>query len=188
MQKKTIAITVLTLLILSFIVSIGATLSAFKVSRERVVVKTIEVVASGVSVTNKDGEPIKQLAVKSSSVGVRPATGEEDTSTNIPTTVNDAVGTEGAYATFFVTAETEFEIRLISCSLTKGLEDNLDNVRLGIMEEENDPVCGCDIGAMLAKGGPSTNKEYVVVVWLDQETTKSIKGAEISVVIEVVAK
>ena len=54
------------------------------------------------------------------------------------------------------------------------------------MEEKNDPVSGKDIGATLAHGEAVNNKEYVLVVWLDQETTKSIKGAKIMVQVQVV--
>ena len=187
MDKKTVAVTVMTILIVVFLIAIGSTISAFKVSRERVVVSEIMIVYNdGVKVTNKDGESIGLLDVKSSAVGVRPATGDEDTETNIPTTVNDAVGTEGAYASFFLTCDTKWEIRLVSCSLTNGTEENLDNVRVAIMEEQNEPVCGEDVGSVLARGEQVNNKEYVIVVWLDQETTLSIKGSKISVVVEIV--
>lgn len=187
MDKKTVAVTVLTSLIVVFIVAIGATLSAFKVSKERVTVESISIVcADEASITDKNGNIIQNLEVKSSSVGVRPATGDEDTETNIPTTVNDAVGTEGAYASFFLNAPSAWEIRLQKCSLSKSEDINLDNVRLGIMEEKNDPVCGTDVGVVLARGDEVEKKEYVVVVWLDQETTKDIKGAKISVELELV--
>lgn len=189
MQKKTIAITILTILILLFIVAIGSTLSAFKVAKERVMVQSISIsVESGVKVTNKDGKVISELDVKSSSVGVRPATGEEDSKTNIPTTVNDAVGTEGAYACFKLSSSSAWEIILEDCKLSVGEEDNLDNVRVGIMEEENDPISGKDIGKVLARGEAVQDKETVVVVWLDQETTNSIKGAKIFLSLKVITK
>ena len=187
MDKKTVAVTVMTILIVAFLMAIGSTLSAFKVSKEKVIVERMVVVyGDGVKVKNKDGKEISDLEVKSSAVGVRPATGDEDTETNIPTTVNDAVGTEGAYANFFLTSNSPWEIRLLSCSLTNGMEENLDNVRVAIMEEKNDPVSGKDIGATLAHGEAVNNKEYVLVVWLDQETTKSIKGSKIMVQVQVV--
>lgn len=187
MDKKTVAVTVLTSLIVIFIVAIGATLSAFKVSKERVSVESISIIcADGATITDKKGERAQNLDVKSSSVGVRPATGDEDIETNIPTTVNDAVGTEGAYASFFLTSSRNWEIRLKKCSLSKSEEVNLDNVRLGVMEEKNDPVCGEDVGEVLARGSAVERKEFVVVVWLDQETTKEIKGAKINIELEVV--
>ena len=189
MQKKTVAVTILSILILFFIVAIGSTLSAFKVSKEKVTVKSISVLpGSGIVVLDNDGNQITELKVKSSSVGVRPATGEEDSKTNIPTTVNDAVGTEGAYACFKLSANSNWEILLSDCKVSVGEDENLDNVRIGIMEEENDPISGKDVGSVLAKGGAVEGKEVVVVVWLDQETTKTIKGAEISIILQIVNK
>lgn len=185
MEKKTVATTIFACLIVVFIISIGSTISAFKVSREKVEVESISVVKSeGITITNLKGEEVTCLEVKSSSVGVRPATGEEDNETSIPTTVNDAVGTEGAYASFKITSRGAYEIILKSCTLSHG-QENLENVRLGIMEKENDPVCGCDIGRVLAQGDKVDGEETVVVVWLDKTATKTIKGAKINLEIEV---
>jgi len=188
MDKKTVATTIFACLIVVFIMLTGATISAYKVSKEKVEVSKIDVFAgSGVLVTDKDGNNLTTLKVKSSAVGVRPATGEEDNDTSIPTTVNDAVGTEGAYATFCLTAQGDYQIILKNCSLTNG-EENLKNVRVAIMEEENEAICGCYKGAVLAKGTNANNKETVVVVWLDKPTTKTIKGAKISLELEILVK
>lgn len=189
MEKKTVATTIFSCLIVAFIISIGATISAFKVSNEKVCVNSIVVEKGvGVSVSNKKGIELSSLDVKSSAVGVRPATGEENNDTSIPTTVNDAVGTEGAYAYFNLTTEGAYDIILKSCSLSCGKE-NLDNVRVAIMEEKNDPISGSDFGAVLATSAEKAQeKEVVVVVWLDKTTTKSIAGAKIDVVIEIKLK
>lgn len=189
MQKKTTATTVLTILYLFFIVAIGATLSAFKISKEKVEVEKIIINAvEGITITNNKNVKVTELEVKSSAVGVRPATGEEDSETSIPTTVNDAVGTEGSYASFKLSSSADYLIKLKNCYLSNGDVENLENVRVAIMEEENDPVNGANIGAVLAKGNAVANKEMVVVVWLDKDTTKSIKGAKISIELEVVLK
>ena len=59
MEKKTIATTISGILILALIISIGATLSAFKVSKEKVEVKSIVVKAdTGISITDKDGKQL----------------------------------------------------------------------------------------------------------------------------------
>ena len=189
MDKKTVAVTVMAFLILIFFVAIGSTLSAFKVAREKVTVEKITIgSADGITIKNNDGVEVVELEVKSSVVGVRPATGDEDIETNIPSTVNDGVGTEGAYASFNLSANNAWEIRLVSCFLTAGMDENLDNVRVAIMEEENEPISGKDVGAVLAKGERVTDKEMVVVVWLDPETNRNIKGAKISVQLEVIGK
>ena len=189
MEKKSVAVTIFSVLVVVFIISIGATLSAFKVEKEKVEVKGITLSASnGILIADEDGNEIFELEVKSSSIGVRPATGEEDCETCIPTTVNDAVGTEGAYSSFKLSASGNWEIVLKSCSLTAGEDENLKNVRVAIMEEKNEPVNGSSLGAVLARGGAVENKEMVVVVWLEKSTTKSIKSADIYIELEAIIK
>ena len=185
MEKKTVAITIFACLVLVFIVAIGATLSAFKVSKGKVEVESIIILASdGVKITNDKGEDVSNLEVKSASVGVRPATGEQDPETSIPTTVNNAVGTEGAYACFKVTSNIPYEIVLKSCTFENGYEENLRNVRLGIMGQKNEPIGGNDIGSVLVMGDSANDKETVVVVWLDSDTKKSIAGSKIKLELE----
>lgn len=187
MGKKTVAITIFACLVLIFIVSIGSTLSTFKVSKEKVEVEAIEIVATGgIQITDKDGNNITKLDVKSAAVGVRPATGEQDPETSIPTTVNDAVGTEGAYACFKVISTTPYEIILNKCVFENGYKENLRNIRIGIMGKKNEPINGNDEGAVLVKEECADGKEVVVVVWLDSDTTKSIAGAKIK--IELIAR
>lgn len=187
MDKKTVALTILCFLVLIFFMGVGSTLSAFSVSRKMVNVSAIKIVAEeGIQILDEEGKAVVELEVKSSSVGVRPATGEEDSETSIPTTVNDAVGTEGAYACFKVTSSSPWKILLSSCTVSVGERDNLENVRIGIMDETGEPHSGKDIGVVLASGEAVDSKSVVVVVWLDKDTTKSIAGADISLQLEVV--
>lgn len=187
MYKKTVATTILCFLVLSFFMLTGATVSAFGVEPKKVEVKTIKITTQdGIAIKSKDGENIDELEVKSSSVGVRPATGEEDGTTSIPTTVNDQVGTEGAYGVFNISSQSSWKIILKSCKLTAGEEENLQNVRIGIMENDAKAKSGADSGAILYEGDAVNDRCMVVVVWLDKDTSKSIVGADISVEIEVV--
>lgn len=189
MEKKTIATSMFCVLILIFIVSIGATLSAFKVSKEKVEVKSITVEAGeGVLVADKDGNAITSLKVKSSKIGVRPATGEEDGDTGIPSTINDAVGTEGAYATFFVSSDEDFVIVLNGCTLTQGSEDNLDNVKIAVMDDSSKTVSGTDMGAVIISKSACKKKEMSIVVWLDADTTKTVAGADVLITIGIQKK
>lgn len=186
MEKKTIATSIFCVLILIFIVSIGATLSAFKINKDKVEVTSIIVEAEeGISILDKKGAKLTSLDVKSGNVGIRPATGEEDGDTGIPSTINDAVGTEGAYATFYVTTDSDFEIVLHGCTLTKGSEDNLDNVKIAIMDDSSSTVSGTEMGAVLVSKSACKNTEFSVVVWLDADTTKTVAGAKILITLGV---
>lgn len=187
MEKKTIATTVAGLLILALIICVGATLSAFKVQKEKVEVKAIAITTSdGISVKNKKGEDITELKVISSGLGVRPATGEEDNTTQVPSTINDNIGSEGAYAVCYINSDSEWCIRLSSCTLTAGEEENLDNIRIAVLDKKSEAIKGSEAGKCLTKGEPTKNKEVTVVVWLDADAKKSIASADIKIQLEVV--
>ncbi|MBP3630379.1 MAG: hypothetical protein J6J23_02700 [Clostridia bacterium] len=189
MEKKTIATTISGILILIFIIITGATLSAFKVQKEKVEVKSIRVQGeSGILVTDKKGNEIVELEIKSSAVGVRPATGEEDSITHVPSTINDSVGTEGAYASFFIKSEKDFQIVLISCELTEGYEENIENVRIALLDDESDSIKGSDVGHILGVGKATQKDKITIAVWLDADTNKSIASGDINIVLGVVYK
>ena len=189
MEKKTIATTISGILILVFIIVIGATLSAFKVDKQKVEVKSIIVEAeSGIIVTDKKGNEIKELEIKSSAVGVRPATGKEDSDTHIPSTINDTIGTEGAYACFKVKSERDYKIVLISCMLTVGHEQNIDNIRIALLDDKSESVKGSEVGQVLGEGKADDKDEVTVVVWLDADTEKSIASSDINIVLGIVYK
>lgn len=181
MDKKTVATTILCFIILIFFVMVGATISTYGVEPKKVEVKKITLVCDdGITVRDANMNVVEELSVKSSAVGVRPATGEEDSITSIPTTVNDQVGTEGAYATFKLASNQSWKIILDNCSLTTGEEENLENVRVAIMEKDAKAIKGSEIGSVLYSGDAVEDKCFVVVVWLDKDTTNSIVGADIS--------
>lgn len=189
MDKKTIATSISGIFVLIFIIAIGATLSAFKVQKEKVEVKSIVVEAEqGIEVADKDGKEITELQIKSSGVGVRPATGEEDNHTQVPSTINDNIGTEGAYAYFYLTAGRDCEIKLLSCSLTAGEKENLDNVRIAILDDKSEAVKGTQAGKVLAEVPQCEKKKITVAVWLDADTRKSIASADINIVLSVAYK
>ena len=187
MEKKTIATTISGILILALIISIGATLSAFKVSKEKVEVKSIVVKAdTGISITDKDGKQLESLKINSSSIGVRPATGEEDNKTQVPSTINDNIGTEGAYALFYISTDRPWCIVLNSCSLTAGEDENLDNVRMALLDKKSEAVKGDEIGKTLGCGEGCQDKEITVAVWLDADAKKSIASADIHIELGVI--
>lgn len=189
MEKKTIATTISGILILVFIIIIGATLSAFKVEKQKVEVKSIKVEAqSGIKVTDKKGVEISELEVKSSAIGIRPATGKEDSATHVPSTINDSVGTEGAYACFKIQSDRDWEIVLVSCELTVGHEDNIDNIRIASLDDESMSIKGSEVGAVLGDGEAGSDDEVTVAVWLDADTKKTIASGDIHIVLGVVYK
>ena len=187
-MKKNIGTALTIVFVLLFIVSIGATLSAFKVVELKVEVAKISVYSSdGILVKDKEGNNITDLKVKSSAVGIRPSTGEEINGSDIPSTINDEVGTEGAYASFYVTSSVPFKVVLAGCLVSKGSKENLDNIKIAMMEENGVAITGADVMATIWQYEPCEERLVSIVVWLDPKTTESIAGGDIEISISLEA-
>lgn len=188
MKNKDLGVAIGAILILFFIVIVGSSLSAFIIAKNKVEVHSILVTTtnSDIKVTDEKDKDISALKIKSSAIGVRPATGDESIETEIPTTINDSVGTEGAYGCFKLTTTGGYRIILKGLSVTKGSAENLDNIKIAVMDDHDIAVCGADVNAEMCRSEAAvTNKEIVIVVWLDEATTKSIAGGQISAEISI---
>ncbi len=186
MKRKTIAVSLFTILILLFICITGSSFSAFCVAKNKIELKSIEILHdNSILVTDKDGKKITKLKIKSSPIGVRPSTGEQDSTTNVPSTVNDTIGTEGAFGCFYLTTDGEYEIILKSIEVTNGFSENSENIFIGVLDETSEAISADKVGQKIGDGKKSTNEEIIVVVWLDGDSTNSIAGADISIVLEI---
>ena len=189
MQHKTLATNISVIMLLFLIVITGATLSSFVVQKRKVEVLDVNVICpTTFSVLNEDDELIEdgKLEIKSSSIGIRPCTGKEDSVTDVPITVNDTVGTEGGYCCFKLNSEIPYKIVLVACEITKGFEKNSENVKIAILDDKTPAINSSDIGGVLSRGESAREEELLLVVWLDADTTEDIAGAKINITIAIV--
>ena len=186
MEKKTIATTISVILVIFLIAIIGSTLAYQRVSKLKIEVKAINISsAEGIIITDKKKNIIESLDIKSNDIGVRPSTGRQDSRTNIPSTVNDTVSTEGAYAIFFITSDKPYKIILKDAYSTKGFEENMDNIFIGIMDDKSEAISIDEVGKVLSSGESANEKEIIVVAWLDGDATDSLAGADIYFTLQV---
>lgn len=179
MERRDVGYAIAYFLSFVFIAVIGISFSVFKDQKQRVEVKTIDVVASdGITLKsgNKTGNRLS-LVVHSPKVGTKPVSGELDTQTDIPFTVNDQVGSEGAYAKFEVKSDSPYSILL---SKVKGVpESELDNVKISVTGSEKKAFSAKDIGQVLFEADES--KKFTILIWLDQHTSNKIVGSKIEI-------
>lgn len=187
MEKKTIATTISLILTLFFVAIIGSTLSTYVVMKKKIEVEEIVLsIGEGIFVADKKGKQISKLEIKSKEIGMRPVTGEQNEKTNIPSTINDTISTEGAYAKFFLTTLSAYEIRLKSVWVSNGYDENKDNIFIGFHDDNSESVSIDKVGAVISRGERVTHREMIVVIWLDPDVTKSLIGADIIVELEIV--
>ena len=174
-----------------FVAIIGISFSTFLDAKRRIEVSGITVAsAEGVlvqKVGEKGDDTISKLDVKSPKVGTKPVSGELDTQTDIPYTVSDQVGSEGAYAKFQVRSETGVKVVLKSVSGVP--EGELDNVKIAVDGSEKKPHSLKNIGEVLEEKDPSEKPhKFTVLIWLDQHAGKELIGSKINIELEVVKK
>lgn len=181
MERRDISYAIAYFLTFVFAAIIGISFSVFVDKNQRVEV-------SAITIHNPDGLPISSgkksgeeisLKVYSPKVGAKPVSGELDTQTDIPYTVSDQVGSEGAYAKFKIKTDKEYKVVLNSVS---GIpQEDLDNVKISLRGSEKKAFAAKDIGqTVLVKKGDSKDQTLTVLVWLDQHVSKKIVGGKIS--------
>ena len=136
MNKNNTAITVTTILCALFFIVIGSCFSAFLYAGEIVKVENVNIVkAENILVFDEKGEKqIEKLSLSKMKLGLKPATGEEDAESKIPSTVHDHHGSEGVYAKFKLQAPQGAKIYVSNIKFSgKASEETIKNERENIM-------------------------------------------------------
>lgn len=191
MERRDVGYCLAYVLSFVFVAIIGISFSSFLDARRKIEVKSISVAAADGILVQKSGEKgdatISQLKVNSPKVGTKPVSGELDTQTDIPYTVSDQVGSEGAYAKFQVVAKGGIKVLLKAASGVP--ESELDNVKIAVNGSEKKPHSLKDIGQVLEEKDASDKPhKFTVLVWLDMHAGKDLIGSKIDITLEVLPR
>ena len=188
MQRKHYATTITVILCGLLFIVIGSCFSAFLYQKEIVRVENPKILtAVGVNVYSQDGKTeINQLSLSKMNLGLKPATGEENVETNIPSTITDKQGSEGQYAKFKLKTTNNISVSITNIVIkTKHDQDKVEEERKNIMVAiegvtkeavslENNSV---NLGSI--EQGEEV-KEYTFYVWLNAKASDEIEGSIIS--------
>ena len=187
MKRENIAKTVAILLSTLFFIVIGSCFSAFLYKYEMVEVENPKLYLSdGMQIFNAVGDKvIESLEFSKMTLGLKPATGEEDAVTNIPTTVNDRQGSEGLYAKskVFLPSGAVVKIKNIRFDTTENQEEiqsERDNVFVAIKEVE-DSASSLENEVVTLGTMPSSDErqDCTFYVWLSAKTGDTFKSVKI---------
>ncbi len=188
MRRRNLAASIATALCaLSFIV-IGSCFTAFKYKDEMIKVESPKIVASeGISVFNSEGDKtISSLKLTELKLGLKPATGEEDPETNIPSTVHDKKGSEGEYACFKIYAPkgAKIYVQNIKIENRKNPDEanaERENIYVAVKEIKNSTKNLVDDRVYLGDISASDERqEHTFYVWLDAKAGKKLMSSTIS--------
>ena len=188
MNRKNIATTIATILACFLFITIGSCFSAFLYKQEIVKVQNPKVVlAENMAIFDAQGDKtIEEIKLSTIKLGLKPATGEEDSVSNIPSTVTDKQGSEGVYSKFkFYAPEGAKvvirDIKIESKNDREKVEEERKNICVAIKEIkdssvnlEQDEVV---LGNLLVS---DERQEYTFLVWLCGKTGDDLEGSTIS--------
>ncbi len=188
MLRKNISAVMATILSALLFIVIGSCFSAFVYRKEIVKVENPKLIlAEGISAFNEDGDKIiTELKLSKMKLGLKPATGEEDSETNIPITVTDKKGSEGQYVKFKVyipngAAIYVTDIKIDSKEDKEKINKERENIMVSIKEIKGSSVSLKEDKVSLGTLEASDEKKSLTFyVWLSNKAGDILEASTIS--------
>lgn len=189
MNKKSVAASTLVVFLAIFFSIIGICFSMFVFADTKIEVKSVKLVlANGIEAfSDKElTERTTELKLSKMELGLKPATGELDAETKIPSTVSDQGTSEGYYSKVFVKTNSDFKVYIEDVKIeSKKYADKVDAERENVFVAIKD-VDGAvknikeDKRELASFSNVEGSKELVFYIWLDALAGEELEGAIIS--------
>lgn len=188
MEKKSVAATFLVLILTTLFSVIGICFSVYKYQDTKIEIKEVKIATKGVSVYGDKElkEKTTKLKLSDMQLGLKPATGELDSESQIPSTVTNEGTSEGYYATVYVPAGTSFKIFVTDIIIdTKHNKDEADHGRKDVFVAIKDLVNTTktiekDRTEIVKIENVKETQEFTFLIWLGPLAGKELVGAKIS--------
>ena len=196
MEKKSISATILVLFLALFFSVIGSCFSTFVYKYSRTIVKSVGLIADeSIKIYNDEKltNETKKLKLSEMEVGLKPATGEVDSETQIPSTIDDKGTSEGYYATVYVKSSSNFRLTINNINIKSDHDELLvkeerKNIFVGIKDLKNSVKTLEDDGVEICRYSDiSKPVKITFLIWLGSLASDELEGAEISFDIKLVA-
>lgn len=187
MRKKSFAATITIIFCAIFVSVVGATFSTYMLRKNIVKIENPKIITvQGISVFDEENKKISVIKLNDMKLGLKPATGEEDSESEIPSTVTSSMGTEGYYAKFKVTSENEFQIFIENIKIETRQNKNKvqkerENIKVALEGIKNTTTNLVNSEVLLySNSGGCDKKEFTLLIWLTAKAGDDLKGAKIS--------
>ena len=189
MDKKSVSASLLIVYLASLFALVGSCFYAFVFKDKQIKVESVNILTvEGVSVFNdKDKkEQSTSLNLSNMELGIRPATGEINQETQVPSTINDTNTSEGYYAKVFVDANKNYKIIIkdIKVKTQKNeidAKEQLKNVFISLKDIKNTTkALEEDEFELVNFQDVSETQELVFLIWLGALADDVLQGAKIS--------
>ena len=193
MDKKSVAASILVGFLALVFAVIGACFSSFVFSYTKIEISSVAVkTASGIEVfeDEKLTKKINSLKLSKQELGIKPATGEVDAETQIPSTINAENTTEGYYSKVFVKSTINYKIVISNIKIEternlieaeeqrKNIFVAIEDIKNTTKSLENDEI---EIVSLEKNSEP---QELVFLFWLSSFAGEELEGSKISFSLE----
>lgn len=189
MNKKSISATILILFMSLFFAVIGSSFYYFEYSNKRTMISTVGIISDdGVEIFYDDKlqKTATKLKLSDMELGLKPATGEVDSETQIPSTITDQGTSEGYYASIYVKAEGNFRIQLANIKIESDhdellVEEERKNIFIGVKDLKNSVKTLESNGVEICRyTDVSEPIKITFLIWLGSLASDELEGAKIS--------
>lgn len=195
MNKRSVSASILVLFLALVFAVIGACFSSFVYKDKMIKFEEIKVIASSGIDIFEDKEYSKQtdkLKLSKMELGLKPATGELDAETKIPSTVTDDGTSEGYYEKLYVKADSAYKILIKNITVENKKDKSAankerENIFVAIKDVKNSTKSlEKDIVEIASISDGFEQKELVFMFWLSSFSGKELVGSKISFDVEFV--
>ena len=189
MNKKSVSATILILFMSLFFAVVGSSFFYFEYWGKRTLVENVGVIVDGDIQIFHDEELTKKansLKLSDMEIGLKPATGELDDETRIPSTINDQGTSEGYYATIYVKTTGNFRVQLANVKIDSTHDELLvkeerKNIFIGVKDLKNSVKSLENDGVEICRYSDVTKPVKITfLIWLDSLASDELEGAKIS--------
>ena len=134
----------------------------------------------------------KELKLSNMDIGLKPATGEVDSESHIPSTITDEGTSEGYYSTVYVKAGGDFKVFVKNIKIESKhdellVKDERKNIFIAIKDIEKSAKSIEENQVELASfSNPKETEKLTFFIWLSSFASDELEGAKISFDIEFV--
>ncbi|MBP3582212.1 MAG: hypothetical protein J6J33_05635 [Clostridia bacterium] len=195
MDKKSVSASILVLYLTLVFSVIGICFSMFVYKDTRVLVTSALVKnGQGVEVFSDEelSEKVTQLKLSNMDTGLKPATGEVDSETQIPSTITDTGTSEGYYSTVYVKCAGGFKVNLKDIKIeTKkdkvAVSEQKKNIFVAIKDVKNAVKTLEKEDTIASFENVNETQKLTFYIWIGALASEDIEGAKISLTFEFLA-
>ncbi len=190
MNKKSVSATILILVMALFFSVVGTCFYTFVYDRTRTLVTAVGVINDEniqIFSDEKLKKKVSELKLSNMDIGLKPATGEVDSETQIPSTIDDKGTSEGYYSTVYVVSSGKFRIQLNNIQIKSDhdeelIEEEKKNIFVGIMNLKNSVKTLENDGIEICRYVDVSSEPIKItfLIWLGSMASDELEGARIS--------